>query len=177
MLLIPGRLCDPTPALMAPQGPGESLPVWQKYGVHHPFLLKSYPFNKTTGGVPYHRKVAWMNLTPDHAKHISFIELLPVPTTGNTQEQRFWKLFDGDHAARIDRLIGTGTPRVVVLSKTLLTNYMLPAKRTRGVFARVARRIPSWRDEENRGHDYIRSTALLIDDQQAKIHGLGRLPT
>lgn len=107
---------------------------WRKYGVHHPFLLESYPFKRNTGGVPYHRKFGWMGLTADYAEHVSFIELLPIPTTGQTNEKRFGELFDTEHAGRIDRLAVTGEPRMVVLRKTL-SNYMQHAKKTRNVFA------------------------------------------
>jgi hypothetical protein len=78
-----------------------------------------------------------MNLTSDYAQHVSFIELLPVPTIGRTADERFWDLFDVEHARRIDRLVATGEPRLVILSKSLVSNYMLRAKKTRPVFAWV----------------------------------------
>jgi hypothetical protein len=111
----------------------DGVSFWKKHGVHHPFLLPSYPLRKNTGGVPYHRKFSSMRLTSDYARHVSFIELLPVPTTGQTNRKRFWELFDVEHAARIDRLVTTGAPRLVILSKTL-SQYMLQAKKTRKVF-------------------------------------------
>jgi hypothetical protein len=112
----------------------DGVAFWRKYGVHHPFLLQSYPLKKNTGGVPYHRKFRWLGLTAEYAEHVSFIELLPIPTTGQTNEKRFWELFDAEHAGRIDQLVVTGEPRMVVLSKTLST-YMLHASKTRKVFA------------------------------------------
>jgi hypothetical protein len=48
---------------------------WGKYGKHHPFLLKGYPFKKNTGGVPYHTNFAALKLSLEYAPHISFIEL------------------------------------------------------------------------------------------------------
>jgi hypothetical protein len=57
-----------------------------------------------------------------------------MPTTGQTNKERFWELFDVAHAARIDRLIEAGEPRIVVLSKTL-SGYMELARKTRQVFA------------------------------------------
>ena len=51
---------------------------------HHPFLLPDYPFPRTKDGVRYHRNFGSMNLSLMCAKHISFVELLDVPTTGNT---------------------------------------------------------------------------------------------
>ena len=102
---------------------------WEKHQVHHPFLLSDYPLNKTTGGVPYHRRFGWMNLGPEYARHISFIELLDVPTTGRTEWSRFWEIFNIDHARRIDELVTSGVPRLVLLSKSLVSNYMAHANK------------------------------------------------
>jgi hypothetical protein len=92
----------------------DGVAFWQKHGVHHPFLLPSYPLKKNTGGVPYHRKFRSMGLTSDYAHHVSFIEHLPIPTTGQTDKKRFWELFDVEHARRIDRLVTAGEPRMVI---------------------------------------------------------------
>ena len=51
---------------------------WQKYGVHHPFLLTGY----TGGGRFYHKSFANIGFMPEHANLVSFIELLHVPTVG-----------------------------------------------------------------------------------------------
>lgn len=107
---------------------------WEKYRVHHPFLLSNYPLKKNTGGVPYHRRFGWMNLGPEYARHISFLELLDVPTTGRTEWSRFWEIFNIDHARRIDGLVTSGEPRLVILSKTLVSTYMAYAKKTWPVF-------------------------------------------
>lgn len=107
---------------------------WKKYGVHHPFLLEEYPLRRNTGGVPYHRKFCWMGLTPGYAPYISFLELLPVPTTGSTQSKAFWQLFSLDHAGRLDALFANGYERRVYLSKSLVENYMRKARRQWDVF-------------------------------------------
>ena len=57
---------------------------WQRYGVHHPFLLDEYPLNRTKGGVPYHRNFSKLELSADYADQISFVELLDIPTIGTT---------------------------------------------------------------------------------------------
>jgi hypothetical protein len=57
---------------------------WEERQCHHPFLLPDYPFPRNTDGVPYHRNFGSMELSPACAKHIAFVELLDVPTTGNT---------------------------------------------------------------------------------------------
>lgn len=112
----------------------DGIAFWQKHGVHHPFLLPDYPLKKNTGGVPYHRRFSWMNLTSEFAPHISFVELLDIPTTGRTQWGEFWQLFSKTHARRIDRLISSGDRRLVLVSQSLMARYMSHAKRTLSVF-------------------------------------------
>ncbi|NNE33979.1 MAG: hypothetical protein HKN13_02005 [Rhodothermales bacterium] len=107
---------------------------WRRHGVHHPFLLPDYPLNKTTGGVPYHRRFGWMGLDPKLADQISFIELLDVPTTGRTDRSHFWDLFSIEHAGRIDSLVSSGSRRLVLLSNSLVSNYMEQARKRWGVF-------------------------------------------
>lgn len=107
---------------------------WRRHGVHHPFLLPDYPLIKTTGGVPYHRRVGWMGLNPTLADKISFIELLDVPTTGRTDRSHFWDLFSIEHARRIDGLVSSGRRRLVLLSKSLVSNYMEQARKRWEVF-------------------------------------------
>jgi hypothetical protein len=69
-------------------------------------MLDEYPFKRNTGGLHYHRAFAKMKLTPDYAPHISFVELLNVPTIGvsSGQEKTFWELFDPDHARWLDSI-------------------------------------------------------------------------
>lgn len=57
---------------------------WRANGVHHPFLLPEYPFDRRKGGVRYHLNFSKLGFGTDHAEAISFVELLNVPTTGNT---------------------------------------------------------------------------------------------
>ncbi|WP_405230346.1 hypothetical protein [Lentisalinibacter sediminis] len=113
----------------------DGVAFWRKYGVHHPFLLEEYPLPRNTGGVPYHRKFSWMGLTSDYAPYVSFVELLPVPTTGSTESRTFWQLFSVDHARRLDALFADGFKRRVYLSKSLVDNYMRKANRRWGVFS------------------------------------------
>lgn len=112
----------------------DGIRFWEEHRVHHPFLLGNYPLNKTTGGVPYHRRFGWMNLGPEFAQHISFVELLDVPTIGRTESSVFWELFNANHARKIDALVKSGSPRMILLSKTLASNYMAEAKRMHDVF-------------------------------------------
>ena len=97
---------------------------WHRHGVHHPFLLDEYPLKRNQGGVPYHRKFSRMGLTPDLADQISFVELLPVPTTGSTSEGRFWQLSDLAHLQRLDQLFQQGARRLVLLPQSVLKKML-----------------------------------------------------
>ena len=66
----------------------DGIKFWEKYGCHHPFLLKDFPFNKTSGGRPFHNTFSRLGLTQAYAKNISFVELLDVPTIGNKSENK-----------------------------------------------------------------------------------------
>jgi len=59
----------------------DGVAFWQKYGVHHPFLLSGY----TGDGKFYHRNFAQIGFMPYHASLVSFSELLHVPTVGRNQ--------------------------------------------------------------------------------------------
>lgn len=54
---------------------------WQKYGIHHPFLLPNYKGD----GKRFHQNFAKIGFLPCHAAYISFIELLHVPTVGRNR--------------------------------------------------------------------------------------------
>ena len=84
----------------------DGVAFWKKYGVHHPFLLDSYPFNKNRGGVPYHRNFCKLGLTSKNAEHVSFIELLNIPTTGNMTAgtSTFLELINIDHLHWIESM-------------------------------------------------------------------------
>jgi hypothetical protein len=107
---------------------------WHRHGVHHPFLLPEYPLPRNTGGVPYHKKFSAMGLTPEFAEHISFVELLDVPTTGRTDTKLFWQMFNVEHARRLDQLFRDGSERLVLLSNNVILR-MLDIKKRHGMFA------------------------------------------
>lgn len=112
----------------------DGVAFWKKYGVHHPFLLRKYPFARNTGGVPYHRKFTWLGLGFDFSEKISFLELLPFPTTGRTDSSKFWELFDINHASKIDDLVYKGDRRIILLSSSVMKGYMFRAAKRYGVF-------------------------------------------
>ena len=111
----------------------DGVAFWKRYGVHHPFLLPEYPLKRNTGGVPYHRKFSNMGLTPEFASKISFLELLNVPTTGSTEEKRFWVLFSLGHARKLDLLFQDGERRLVLLPDSVIKKMGIARKRF-GVF-------------------------------------------
>lgn len=51
---------------------------WQKYGIHHPFLLPNYKGD----GKRFHQNFAKIGFSTANANDISFIELLHLPTFG-----------------------------------------------------------------------------------------------
>jgi hypothetical protein len=107
---------------------------WRRHQVHHPFMLKEYPLKRNSGGVPYHRKFANMGLGPEYADKISFVELLPVPTTGSTDRGVFWQLFSVEHGRRLDALFDSSDhPRAVLLPKSAV-DFMLEAKKRYDLF-------------------------------------------
>ena len=106
---------------------------WHRHRVHHPFLLPEYPVPRNTGGVPYHKKFSAMGLTPELAEHISFVELLDVPTTGRTDTKLFWQLFNVEHARRLDQLFCEGSEHLVLLSNNVILR-MLDIRKRDGLF-------------------------------------------
>ncbi len=95
---------------------------WNKYNCHHPFLLSSYPFNKNIAGVPFHRNFSKVGLTPKHAEHISFVELLDIPTIGNKSQNRdlFYQLVSVTHLEYIERLMTGGGEKLIFVSNGVL---------------------------------------------------------
>jgi len=113
----------------------DGVAFWKRYGCHHPFLLESYPFNKTKDGVPFHRNFSKLGLTSAHACHISFLELLDVPTIGNKSEDRelFFDLLSLEHLRYIHSLICSGENKLFFVSRGVLRD-MARIKRSLPVF-------------------------------------------
>lgn len=87
---------------------------WRKHKVHHPFLLPQYKGD----GRYYHKSFAQIGFTLEHADHVSFTELLHVPTVGRNQ------LGPGDlssaHLATLNHAIVNGEARHVFLPSGVL---------------------------------------------------------
>jgi|SRR5208337_2973142 len=102
---------------------------------HHPFLLDEYPFNRKKGGVPFHRNFSRLELQAEqHAKRVTFLEILDVPTVGNKSghENTFFRLLCQGHLKYIDRLIRAGGHKLFFVSigvlgaiKTIKQTYPL----------------------------------------------------
>lgn len=59
----------------------DGVAFWRRYSVHHPFLLPEY----SGDGRRYHCNFARIGFTPEQAHHVSFVELLHVPTVGRNE--------------------------------------------------------------------------------------------
>lgn len=91
----------------------DSVAFWQKYGVHHPFLLPGY----SGDGKKFHLHFAKIGFQPRHANLVSFIELLDIPTIGKS------KLKPSDlnelHLQMLNSAILTGQAKHVFISRSV----------------------------------------------------------
>lgn len=104
----------------------DGINFWKKYGCHHPFMLPEYPFNKNIAGVPFHRNFSKIGLGHEHAEHISFLELLDIPTIGNkSQNQKlFYNLISQPHLEYIEKLMLGGGDKLFFVSNGVLKDIM-----------------------------------------------------
>jgi len=100
----------------------DGIAFWEKYGCHHPFLLPNYPFNRNMAGVPFHRNFSKIGLSSEHAKYISFLELLDIPTIGNKSQNKnlFYELISLRHLEYIERLMLSDTNKLFFVSNGVL---------------------------------------------------------
>ena len=87
---------------------------WQKYKVHHPFLLPEYKGD----GRYYHKSFAQIGFTSKDADRISFTELLHVPTVGRNSLQP--SDLSSAHLAKLNQAIIHGKPRFIFLPAGVL---------------------------------------------------------
>lgn len=113
---------------------------WQKHEKHHPFMLNEYPFDKRRGGVPYHLNFSKMGFSSEYAEYFSFVELLNMPTIGNTgdNKERFFELLDRNHLNWIEDLILGGQKKFVIVNQTLV-NLIKQIQERLDVFGRLGR--------------------------------------
>ena len=104
----------------------DGVAFWKKYGCHHPFLLEDYPFNRNMAGVPFHRNFKKLGLGPECAEHISFLELLDIPTIGNKSQNRnlFYNLISESHLKYIENLMLGGGGKLFFVSNGVLIDIL-----------------------------------------------------
>lgn len=102
----------------------DGVQFWKKNKVHHPFLLNEYPFDKRKGGVKYHANFSKMGFNLEHADAFSFVELLNVPTIGNTSSDKelFFQLLDKEHLQWLEDIVFNGNKKFVIVNQTLVSN-------------------------------------------------------
>ena len=88
----------------------DGVAFWQRYGVHHPFLLPQYRGD----GRRYHRTFAKIGFSPEHAGLVSFVELLHVPTVGRNKLSP--QDLDLSHLRRINMAIVHGKAQHIFVS-------------------------------------------------------------
>jgi len=129
----------------------DGVAFWEKHGCHHPFLLEDYPFNRNMAGVPFHRNFKKLGLGPEFAEHISFLELLDIPTIGNKSQNRnlFYDLISESHLKYIESLMLGGGGKLFFVSKGVLRDILKLKKKYR---------LFEWRDFEiGNGKHYSKS--------------------
>jgi hypothetical protein len=109
----------------------DGVSFWKKTGKHHPFLLNDYPFDRRKGGVRYHLNFSKMGFGPEDAECFSFIELLNVPTIGNTgsNKELFFDMLDESHLRWLESLILRGDKKFVLINQTLAKSISKISKR------------------------------------------------
>ena len=100
----------------------DGVAFWKQHGCHHPFLLPNYPFKRNQGGVPFHRNFSRMGLGPEYAGHISFLELLDIPTIGSKSQgiKDYVEMLSSAHLAYLSRLITGGGHKLFFVSSGVL---------------------------------------------------------
>ena len=90
----------------------DSVSFWQREGVHHPFLLSTYP--RSGKGRRYHANFARLGFVAQHARLVSFVELLHVPTVG--KNPLTVADFDPVHLDRVNAAIINGNAEHIFIS-------------------------------------------------------------
>jgi len=104
----------------------DGIAFWEKYGCHHPFLLPNYPFDKRKDGCKFHLNFSKIGLNSEQARHISFLELLDVPTIGNKSNdfKLFYKLVSQSHLEYIEKLMLSGGNKLFFISNGVIRDIL-----------------------------------------------------
>lgn len=123
---------------------------WEKYGVHHPFLLPDFPFNKTTGGRPFHKTFSKLGLDSDYAEYVCFLELLDVPTIGNKSGNmtKFYEMVSTEHLDYIERLFLGGGEKLFFVSGGVMKD-LTRVKKKYNVFCFLNYKYSSYKSHDS----------------------------
>lgn len=96
---------------------------WEKYGVHHPFLLPEY---KKKGGYKYHKGFSKLGIDKRFANEVSFVELMNKPTYGISTKEKYeyLSLVDLDYLKKLNDIIFDNRRKIVILPKTLYNDIL-----------------------------------------------------
>jgi hypothetical protein len=110
----------------------DGVQFWQHTGFHHPFVLPEYPLDSRKGGVKYHSNFRKLNFSSVDADKFSFVELLDVPTIGNTGSNKglFFRLINESHLDWLEYLIFDTEPKFVLVNQTLAKSISRIMKET-----------------------------------------------
>ena len=87
---------------------------WRQHGVHHPFLLPAY----SGDGRRYHLTFAKIGFLANHADHVSFVELLHLPTVGRSRLEP--RDLEQSHLQRLREAIFAGAAKYIFVSAGVL---------------------------------------------------------
>lgn len=135
----------------------DGVTFWEKYNVHHPFMLKIY----SGDGKKYHRGFSKINLDKKFAKDVSFAELIGVPTVGMAGKNK--KLFkeillseeNRIHLQELESILHCDN-KLIFIAWGLIENFKLIYKET-GLFRLIASIDKSSMDIKtlNRVNNYV----------------------
>jgi len=111
----------------------DGVKFWEKYDVHHPFMLPQY---KNRDGVTYHKNFSKLKLCALNAKHISFVELLDVPTVGRTSNNKrlFYGMLNRSYLIELEALIFTSDYKKLVFIPRGVYKDLLKTKKEYDIF-------------------------------------------
>jgi hypothetical protein len=147
---------------------------WRRHRLHHPFLLDDYRGD----GKKYHRAFSSIGFRPEHAAHVSFIELIHIPTSG--QSKLRVDDLDRDHLSRLRRAIEEGEakyifipPRVgFLMASSRLFPWMPKTPQDEGgplkVWARFGNKTLYW-------HYHLSVYGIFEQPKRAQLRAIGEL--